>query len=391
MAVMDLPDELRDAELLTVMDADGLIAFGRRNHCHVGPVNAQELRLEKGWTFTSVTNDHCKPMTDWLMELANEPLDSPIRHHVRLTKKGQIEASRIVLSRRDAVAGRTEGVSEASDDEAKASELVAILNTLCVQLNRAMELLVGKSRLHAFWFSADKYSIEKAARLLERLGCTPDARQLRNQYREWLGNYNAWFTVHTDETILSRISVALPIPEAFDDEMRESRLMSLTGRTKIFCDYLTLLRDQADQILLRIKTMQGDSDSSNANAVHVTGDPRNVTDTPDDGSKPDENGYVANPSDPTAFVPQKTILADHMPAELALTPRQLGTVLKNFKANGVTWTRPRSNRKCVHLAQWLRYVARASKQSGVDEWPDTSPDEQAATAEQIKLRRQSID
>ncbi|MEZ6084803.1 MAG: hypothetical protein R3E58_12945 [Phycisphaerae bacterium] len=89
---------------------------------------------------------------------------------MRLTKKGQIEASRIVLSRRDAVAGRTEGVSEASDDEAKASELVAILNTLCVQLNRAMELLVGKSRLHAFWFSADKYSIEKAARLLERLG-----------------------------------------------------------------------------------------------------------------------------------------------------------------------------------------------------------------------------
>ncbi|MEZ6084802.1 MAG: hypothetical protein R3E58_12940 [Phycisphaerae bacterium] len=67
-------DELRDAELLTVMDADGCwIAFGRRNHCHAGPVNAQELRLEKGWTFTSVTNDHCKPMTDWLMELANEP------------------------------------------------------------------------------------------------------------------------------------------------------------------------------------------------------------------------------------------------------------------------------------------------------------------------------
>jgi hypothetical protein len=98
IAVMDLPPELRDADLLTVCDADKLIEFGCRRHCYVGPTGSAELRLEQGWPFRSVTTNESRSMPDWLQELAGESKTSPIRHRVRLTAMGRTEASRIALA-----------------------------------------------------------------------------------------------------------------------------------------------------------------------------------------------------------------------------------------------------------------------------------------------------
>lgn len=83
------------------------------------------------------------------------------------------------------------------------------------------------------------------------------------------------------------------------------------------------------------------------------------------GDEPDERGYVASPADPAAYVPVRNVLADHTPAELAISMKELGTIIEDYHTNRVRWTRPLGkdgrpipNRRSVHLGDWTAYVKR---------------------------------
>lgn len=114
LAVRDLPEPLRTPELLTVLDADGLIEFGRRNHCYVGGGDAPELRIERGWNFRSVTGRDCKPMADILTEYLSDGVEPPL--HVRLTAKGRIDAARMKLAAASSPAVAGQGKAKAAGE-----------------------------------------------------------------------------------------------------------------------------------------------------------------------------------------------------------------------------------------------------------------------------------
>lgn len=97
-AVFELPNRLHDPNVLTVSDADGLIEFGTRNHCWVGPIGKSELRVEKGWNFSSVTGPNCKSMDEIIAEALTSTDDKRIRQHVRLTAQGRVRAARLNVS-----------------------------------------------------------------------------------------------------------------------------------------------------------------------------------------------------------------------------------------------------------------------------------------------------
>ncbi|MBL1216311.1 MAG: hypothetical protein D8M59_02330 [Planctomycetes bacterium] len=94
-----LPKHLLDARLLTVADADGLIEFGKRNHCRTGSGENATLHIESGWSFNSVTGRAMKPMAHFISEVLEYNGDPAIAVHVRLTPKGRIEAARAVRER----------------------------------------------------------------------------------------------------------------------------------------------------------------------------------------------------------------------------------------------------------------------------------------------------
>ena len=98
-AVIELPDRFRDPNVLTVSDADGLIEFGTRKHCWVGPVGKSELHVEKGWNFSSVIGPYCKSMDEILAEALTSTDDQRIRLHLRLTAKGRIRVARLKTDR----------------------------------------------------------------------------------------------------------------------------------------------------------------------------------------------------------------------------------------------------------------------------------------------------
>lgn len=98
-AVIELPDRFQDPDMLTVSDDDGLIEFGTRKHCWVGPVGKSELRVEKGWNFSSITGPNCKSMDEILAEALTSTDDGRIRLHVRLTAKGRIRVARLKADR----------------------------------------------------------------------------------------------------------------------------------------------------------------------------------------------------------------------------------------------------------------------------------------------------
>lgn len=97
-AVIELPERFRDTSALTVSDDDGLIEFGERKHCWVGPVGKSELRVEKGWGFGSITGPNRKPMDEFLAETLTSTDDERIRQHVRLTAKGRVRAARLSVN-----------------------------------------------------------------------------------------------------------------------------------------------------------------------------------------------------------------------------------------------------------------------------------------------------
>ena len=99
IAVIDLPEPLRDDALLTAVSTAGLIEFGRRKHCHSGGGKNSKLLLEDGWDFASLNDRGKKRVHELLREALTEQVPQEIRHHVRLSAKGEAEASRLQLSR----------------------------------------------------------------------------------------------------------------------------------------------------------------------------------------------------------------------------------------------------------------------------------------------------
>lgn len=79
--------------------------------------------------------------------------------------------------------------------------------------------------------------------------------------------------------------------------------------------------------------------------------------------EPDENGYVAAPSDSTAYVPVTKIVNEHTPTDMPIGLNRICEILKDYVANHVRWTRPNDkrgdpirNRRSVHLTDWHRYI-----------------------------------
>lgn len=89
--IAELQEELLDPDLLQICDADGLIEFGCRQHYFD---RQNRPILERGWEFTSISGPDRKPMAAFLEEALSPEVPEAIRYHIRLTKKGHVEASR---------------------------------------------------------------------------------------------------------------------------------------------------------------------------------------------------------------------------------------------------------------------------------------------------------
>ncbi len=98
----DLPGSLIDTDTLTVLDSDGLVEFGCRNHVFVGPDS--ELQIESGWSFGSCTRPGGRSRIQRVIDSSRADVDQPIelQTHIRLTDQGQIEAARLaIVSKQD--------------------------------------------------------------------------------------------------------------------------------------------------------------------------------------------------------------------------------------------------------------------------------------------------
>ena len=67
----ELPEHLRDADLLTVAEDDALIEFCRRRHVYVGGISNPTLVVEKGWEAPRWISRDRAPMDHFLAGDAN--------------------------------------------------------------------------------------------------------------------------------------------------------------------------------------------------------------------------------------------------------------------------------------------------------------------------------
>ena len=117
------------------------------------------------------------------------------------------------------------------------------------------------------------------------------------------------------------------------------------------------------------KMFSREADSSNA------GDASNR-------DSPDKCGYVAFPSDPSAYVSVSKVLREHTPVDLDIKSKQVPGILENYQANRIRWTRPPGkdgnpcqNRRNVHVADWIAFVDRIKGNATNDDWPHVTGDE----------------
>lgn len=101
IAVVDLPEAMRDEVLLTACEGDGLIEFLRRNHCFHGGVLLPILVLEDGWNVADLRQCDRKRSRQLVRDACREGFDIPkeIRLRVRLSDRGTSEAARLGLLR----------------------------------------------------------------------------------------------------------------------------------------------------------------------------------------------------------------------------------------------------------------------------------------------------
>lgn len=105
-----------------------------------------------------------------------------------------------------------------------------------------------------------------------------------------------------------------------------------------------------------------------------------------DADQPDAHGYVATPTDPSAYVSAAKILAEHTPLEWRLTAVKLGRLLDDYADTRVRWTRPAAQRRSVHLADWTRCVERRKAGAG-DSWPAQAAGELASRTAAVRRGR----
>lgn len=132
-----LPSVLRNPDMLTELDGDDLIEFGRRKHSFTGPVSAPRLILERGFEWFHVTVPQRNPL---IRILTDDEAERPeLRLYVRLTAKGRIRASKLANAER---AG-----AESTDSE--------LLNSLtdrqrnCLQVLREQKATCADARKNA--------------------------------------------------------------------------------------------------------------------------------------------------------------------------------------------------------------------------------------------------
>ena len=90
-----IPVLLRAPNLLTVMDADGLIEFGQRQHFETG---TGELIIESGYWWKSWIGPSTKPIEAFLPELLQKKPEE-LRPLIRLTPTGRVAAARLNISK----------------------------------------------------------------------------------------------------------------------------------------------------------------------------------------------------------------------------------------------------------------------------------------------------
>ncbi|MDA0284584.1 MAG: hypothetical protein O3B86_14645, partial [Planctomycetota bacterium] len=101
---------------------------------------------------------------------------------------------------------------------------------------------------------------------------------------------------------------------------------------------------------------------------------------------PNEKGFVKAPSDPSAYVPQAEILAEHTPLNLGLEPKDLVKITEEFSINAVKWTRPRSNRRSIHLVDWTTFIRRL-RSTETDGTPAVFPEEKETRQAAIRAKK----
>ena len=143
-SVAELPEHLRAADLLTVADADGIIEFGHRDSCYVGPEANRELRIDgdpdpRRWRFSRRSGQVGGSMDRFLAAVLAFDGDDRIREHVRLTAAGRVRASRLRLVRDDAKA----------ESDAPLDDLVTLDQAAAVvcQSKRTLERFLQRQQL----------------------------------------------------------------------------------------------------------------------------------------------------------------------------------------------------------------------------------------------------
>jgi hypothetical protein len=90
-----VPVLLRAPKLLTVIDAEGLIEFGERQHFRTG---SGELVIESGYSWRSWIGPSSKPIGAFLPELL-EKKPEELRPLIRLSPTGRVAAARLKISK----------------------------------------------------------------------------------------------------------------------------------------------------------------------------------------------------------------------------------------------------------------------------------------------------
>jgi len=99
LAVVELPEHLRDETLLSACEGAHLVRFARRNHCYVGG-QLNRLVLENGWNVAKLDQPNRKQAWQLVREALSEDVPDEIRLRVQLTREGTTATSRLALERR---------------------------------------------------------------------------------------------------------------------------------------------------------------------------------------------------------------------------------------------------------------------------------------------------
>jgi len=100
-------------------------------------------------------------------------------------------------------------------------------------------------------------------------------------------------------------------------------------------------------------------------------------------SVPDAKGYVADPVDPSAYVPLSEIKAKYCDTTSIATIKQIVNIIENHSANEVRWTRPLTKagvpdgqRRSIHFGDWGKFLQRFKNNSWETEaFPPLKPGE----------------